>query len=57
MRGAGADDDGSGPGAVLRRPGAQKNVLGTMMHSFFMMALVTVIWALFGYSSGLRRDR
>jgi Amt family ammonium transporter len=33
-------------GGLVRR----KNVLGTMMHSFLMMALVTVIWALFGYS-------
>src|SRR3954464_8305013 len=33
-------------GGLVRR----NNVLGTMMHSFLMMALVTVIWALFGYS-------
>ena len=33
-------------GGLVRR----KNVLGTMMHSFLMMAMVTVIWALFGYS-------
>jgi Amt family ammonium transporter len=33
-------------GGLVRK----KNVLGTMMHSFLMMALVTVIWALFGYS-------
>jgi Amt family ammonium transporter len=33
-------------GGLVRR----KNVLGTMMHSFLMMALVTVLWALFGYS-------
>jgi len=33
-------------GGLVRR----KNVLGTMMHSFLMMALVTIIWALFGYS-------
>jgi len=28
----------------------RKNVLGTMMHSFVLMALVTVIWAIVGYS-------
>jgi len=33
-------------GGLVRR----KNVLSTMMHSFLMMALITVIWALFGYS-------
>jgi Amt family ammonium transporter len=29
-----------------------KNVLGTIMHSFFMIGLVSVQWALFGYSLG-----
>ncbi len=40
------------PGLALFYGGLvrKKNVLGTMMHSFFMMAMVTVIWALFGYS-------
>ena len=33
-------------GGLVRR----KNVLGTMMHSFLMMALITIIWAFFGYS-------
>jgi Amt family ammonium transporter len=28
----------------------RKNVLATMMHSFIMMALVTVIWSIVGYS-------
>jgi Amt family ammonium transporter len=28
----------------------KKNVLGTMMHSFAMMAIVTVLWAVVGYS-------
>ena len=42
----------TGPGLALFYGGLvrRKNVLGTMMHSFIMMALVTVIWALFGYS-------
>jgi Amt family ammonium transporter len=42
----------TGPGLALFYGGLvrRKNVLGTMMHSFLMMALVTVIWALFGYS-------
>ena len=33
-------------GGLVRR----KNVLSTMMHSFVMMGLITVIWALIGYS-------
>ena len=41
---------GPGLGSVLRRIGPRKNVLGTMMHSFVLMAVVTVLWAVFGYS-------
>ena len=33
-------------GGMVRR----KNVLGTLMHSFFMIALVSVQWVLVGYS-------
>jgi Amt family ammonium transporter len=33
-------------GGMVRR----KNVLGTMMHSFILIALVSVLWALYGYS-------
>jgi Amt family ammonium transporter len=42
----------TGPGLALFYGGLvrRKNVLGTMMHSFIMMALVTVIWAIAGYS-------
>jgi Amt family ammonium transporter len=42
----------TGPGLALFYGGLvrRKNVLSTMMHSFIMMALVTVIWALVGYS-------
>lgn len=42
----------TGPGLALFYGGLvrRKNVLATMMHSFIMMALVTVIWALAGYS-------
>src|SRR5690349_7051830 len=42
----------TGPGLALFYGGLvrKKNVLGTMMHSFAMMAVVTVTWALFGYS-------
>src|SRR5262245_11845244 len=42
----------TGPGLALFYSGLvrKKNVLGTMMQSFIMMAVVTVIWALFGYS-------
>lgn len=42
----------TGPGLALFYGGLvrKKNVLGTMMHSFVLMALVTVVWALVGYS-------
>src|ERR1700676_455714 len=42
----------TGPGLALFYGGLvrRKNVLGTMMHSFVLMALVTVLWALVGYS-------
>jgi len=42
----------TGPGLALFYGGLvrRKNVLGTMMHSFFMMPLITVIWAIVGYS-------
>jgi Amt family ammonium transporter len=42
----------TGPGLALFYGGLvrRKNVLGTMMHSFVLMAVVTVLWAIFGYS-------
>ena len=42
----------TGPGLALFYGGLvrRKNVLGTMMHSFVLMAVVTVLWALVGYS-------
>ncbi|HYA18767.1 MAG TPA: ammonium transporter, partial [Bryobacteraceae bacterium] len=42
----------TGPGLALFYSGLvrQKNVLGTMMQSFAMMAMVTLLWALCGYS-------
>jgi len=42
----------TGPGLALFYGGLvrKKNVLGTMMQSFGLMALITVLWALFGYS-------
>jgi ammonium transporter, Amt family len=42
----------TGPGLALFYGGLvrKKNVLATMMQSFAMMALITVIWALVGYS-------
>ena len=42
----------TGPGLALFYGGLvrKKNVLSTMMQSFVMMALVTVLWVLFGYS-------
>src|SRR5271168_5652452 len=42
----------TGPGLALFYGGLVrgKNVLGTMMQSFVLMAWVTVLWALIGYS-------
>ncbi len=42
----------TGPGLALFYGGLvrKKNILGTMMQSFAMMALVTIIWAIVGYS-------
>ena len=42
----------TGPGLALFYGGLvrQKNVLGTMMHSFVLMATVSVLWAIVGYS-------
>lgn len=42
----------TGPGLALFYGGLvrKKNVLATMMQSFAMMALITVLWGLFGYS-------
>jgi ammonium transporter, Amt family len=42
----------TGPGLALFYGGLvrQKNVLSTMMHSFALMAVVSVIWAIYGYT-------
>ena len=42
----------TGPGLALFYGGLvrKKNVLATMMQSFAMMAIITVLWAIFGYS-------
>lgn len=42
----------TGPGLALFYGGLvrHKNVLSTMMHSFILMAVVTVLWAVYGYS-------
>src|SRR5687767_5134092 len=40
------------PGLILFYGGLvrSKNVLGTMMHSMFLMGLISVVWVVFGYS-------
>ena len=42
----------TGPGLALFYGGLvrKKNILGTMMQSFTMMAMVTILWAVVGYS-------
>ncbi len=42
----------TGPGLALFYGGLvrKRNVLGTMMQSFAMMAMMTLLWALYGYS-------
>ena len=49
----------TGPGLALFYGGLvrRKNVLGTMMQSFILMAMVTVLWALVGYSLPSARER
>ena len=46
------------PGLALFYAGMvrRKNVLGTMMQSFIMMALSTVLWVLMGYSLAFGPD-
>jgi ammonium transporter, Amt family len=39
-------------GGLVRR----KNVLSTIMHSFFTLALVSVVWVLWGYSLAFSKD-
>ncbi len=48
----------TGPGLALFYGGLvrRKNVLATMMQSFIMMAVVTVIWAVVGYSLAFGGD-
>ncbi len=47
----------TGPGLALFYGGLvrKKNVLATMMQSFILMAVITVIWAIFGYSLGFAK--
>jgi len=47
----------TGPGLALFYGGLvrRKNVLGTMMQSFAMMCIVTVLWAFFSYSLAFSR--
>jgi ammonium transporter, Amt family len=47
----------TGPGLALFYGGLvrRKNILGTMMQSFAMMGLVTVLWAVLGYSLAFGR--
>ena len=42
----------TGPGLALFYGGLvrRKNILGTMMQSFAMMGLITILWAVVGYS-------
>jgi Amt family ammonium transporter len=40
-------------GGLVRR----KNVLSTIMHSFFIMALISVVWALWGYTLAFGPDK
>jgi Amt family ammonium transporter len=40
-------------GGMVRR----KNVLGTMMHSFLVLCVVSVVWALWGYSLAFAPDK
>ena len=52
---AGAVHD-AGAGALLRRDDAQKNMLSTIMHSFFIIGLVSVQWVVIGYTLAFGTD-
>ena len=45
-----ATNDYSRVGVVLLRHGTQKNILGTMAHSYGATALVSIVWIVLGYS-------
>jgi Amt family ammonium transporter len=47
----------TGPGLALFYGGLvrKKNVLGTMMQSFILMAIMSVLWAIYGYSLAFSR--
>lgn len=47
------------PGLALFYAGMvrRKNVLGTMLHSFILMGVVSVLWALYGYSLAFHEGR
>ncbi|HZD59809.1 MAG TPA: ammonium transporter [Anaerolineae bacterium] len=47
------------PGLALFYGGMvrSKNVLGTIMHSFIMLGIITVLWMLFGYSLAFGPDK
>src|SRR5438093_11192768 len=47
------------PGLALFYGGLvrSKNVIGTMMHSFIILCVVSLIWVLFGYSLAFGPDR
>ena len=40
-------------GGLVRR----KNVLATIMHSFFILALISVVWVLWGYTLAFGPDK
>ncbi len=46
------------PGLALFYAGMarKKNVLGTMMHSFFILCLISIMWVMWGYSLSFGKD-
>src|SRR5438132_1155808 len=52
-RGSGRPPLGAMPGPTVRR----KNVLSTIMHSFFILCLISVQWVLWGYSLAFGPDK
>ena len=47
-------DDRAGPGAVLRRPGAQEEHPLVLIQVFVGRTLITVLWCIYGYSPSPR---
>lgn len=56
LLGFGINDDDSGAVSILWRISPGKNILGTIMQSFVVVALISIQWVLWGYSLAFGPD-